>query len=297
MSTVQKFVDRAEQHILVQGAWLLALSLAVGVAVTLWTVWQVRRLRNYAHQVQFGERVAPPEMPGELGELAQAMDNMRERLHDHRHLENTVRVLTHELKGPMAAIAGAAELLHDALPARDREAFALQITAQVQRQRELVERLLELSKLEHRRVLEHSRRLDLGELVDAVLQRAQAQLHQRGLRVLWQQRDAAPIQAEPELLELALANLCPAALGRALLFHAAAGRTGPGRQQGQRFGPGHRARSLGLARLAPGTGAGNAGPEREVVLAAGASLTSPPLQKLRRALTAATQHGRRHQQR
>ncbi len=179
MSTVQKFVDRAERHILAQGAWLLALSLAVGVAVTLWKVWQVRRLRNYAQQVQFGERVAPPKMPGELGELAQAMDNMRERLQDHRHLENTVRALTHELKSPMAAIAGAAELLHDELPARDREAFALQITAQVQRQRELVERLLELSKLEHRRVLEHSRRLDLGELVDAVLQRAQAPLHQR----------------------------------------------------------------------------------------------------------------------
>ena len=124
MRTVQKFVDRAEQKILLQGAWLLGLSLAVGVWVTGWVVWSVRRRRAFAQQVQMGERLAAPRVSGELGELASAMVAMRERLDGRQQLEHTGRALTHELKSPMSAIAGAAELLHDELPAADRERFA-----------------------------------------------------------------------------------------------------------------------------------------------------------------------------
>ncbi|MDB6001000.1 MAG: creC [Rhizobacter sp.] len=207
MSTVAPFVARAEKKMLVQGAWLLGLSLLIGVLVTGWIVWSVRRLRNYAQQVQFGERRLPPALPGELGELANAMVAMRERLEGREQLEDTVRALTHELKSPMAAIAGAAELLHDELPAADREAFADQIQEQVMRQRTLVERMLELSKLEHRRTLDHSAALDLGVCVDAALQRSQGRAQQRRVALQWTQRESAPVQGEAELLEMAIGNL------------------------------------------------------------------------------------------
>ena len=52
-----------------------------------------------------------PRVPGELGDLAQAMARMRERLQGHDVVESTVRALTHELKSPVAAIRGAGELL------------------------------------------------------------------------------------------------------------------------------------------------------------------------------------------
>jgi two-component system sensor histidine kinase CreC len=86
---VQPFVDRAERKILIQGAWLLGLSLLIGVFVTAWIVWSVRRLRAYAQQVQLGERLAPPALSGELGELAKAMQAMRERLDGRAQLEQT----------------------------------------------------------------------------------------------------------------------------------------------------------------------------------------------------------------
>ncbi|MCI5068328.1 MAG: two-component system sensor histidine kinase CreC, partial [Acidovorax sp.] len=50
--TVQRFIDRAERKVFMGGLLLLALSAAVGVAVTLWMVWNVRRLRDYALSVQ-----------------------------------------------------------------------------------------------------------------------------------------------------------------------------------------------------------------------------------------------------
>jgi two-component system sensor histidine kinase CreC len=46
-----------------------------------------------------------------------------------------MRALTHELKSPLTAIGGAAELLHEELPAADRERFVQQVDDQVQRLR------------------------------------------------------------------------------------------------------------------------------------------------------------------
>lgn len=208
LRTVQPFVDRAERKILVSGVWLLGLSLAVGVLVTGWLVWSVRRLRRFALEVQVGERRAPPQLSGELGELAAAMGAMRDRLEDRQHLERTVRALTHELKSPMAAIGAAAELLQDELPAADRQAFARDIQEQVTRQRVLVERMLELSKLEQRRALEHPQALALGEVAAAVAARAETRARQRGVPLQWSRREAAAqVQGDAELLELAIANL------------------------------------------------------------------------------------------
>lgn len=207
LRTVQPFIDRAERQILGNGAWLLGLSLAVGVLATGWVIWSVRRLRHYAQQVQYGERREPPRLSGELGDLAAAMGAMRDRLDGREHLEQTVRALTHELKSPMAAIAAAAELLQDELPSTDREAFATEIQAQVQRQRQLVDRMLELSKLEHRRSLDHAQRVSLADCVEAVRARAAMRARTRGVELRWQQRDRAEVLAAPELLELAIGNL------------------------------------------------------------------------------------------
>ena len=207
IATVQPFIDRAERKIFVAGAWLLGFSLAIGVAVTLWTVHNVRRLRRYAQQARAGERQPVPALPGELGELAQAMGSMRERLEGHAQVEQSMRALTHELKSPLTAIGGAAELLHDELPAADRERFASQVGEQVQRLRALVDRLLELSKLESLQAPEQAEPLRLADLVEEQLAQLAAPLAQRGLHTRWLQKDEGRLQGDRERLALALSNL------------------------------------------------------------------------------------------
>jgi len=207
LATVQQFVDRAERKIAVAGAWLLASSLAVGVAVTLWTVHSVRRLRRYAQQARAGERQPVPSLPGELGELAQAMGAMRDRLEDRARVEQGMRALTHELKSPLTAIGGAAELLHDELPAADREGFALQIGEQVQRLREMVDRLLELSKLESLHAPEQVQPASLPQLVKQQLAALAAPLAQRRLQLRWLHEDETPVPVDAERLAMALSNL------------------------------------------------------------------------------------------
>ena len=207
MATVQQFIDRAEHKIFVSAAWLLALSLAVGLGITLWTVRSVRQLRRYALQARDGQRPAVPALPGELGELAQAMGAMRERLDSRAQVEQGMRALTHELKSPLTAIGGAAELLQDPLPEADRQRFSRQIGQQVQRLRELVDRLLELSKLES---LQAPQALELRSMPASVREQLAlmaAPLAQRQLQLRWLHEDSTPVPVDSELLALALSNL------------------------------------------------------------------------------------------
>jgi len=212
MATVQRFIDRAERRILIAGLSLLLFSLAIGVTVTGWLILNVRRLRDYARRVQAGARESLPQVPGELGDLAHAMEAMRERLEGREHIEQTVRALTHELKSPLAAMRGAGELLHEELAPADRQRFAAQVVEQSERLRELVDRMLELSKLELQRGPAHPERLQLDELLLRLLAREASRIAQRGLQLRWLEREAIVVQADAEQVELALSNLLVNAL-------------------------------------------------------------------------------------
>ena len=217
--TVQRFIDRAEQKVFMGGLLLLALSALVGVAVTLWMVWNVRRLRDYALSVQGpadGERhdpdapptaaLAVPQVPGELGDLARAMDRMRARLEGRDYIEGYVRALTHELKSPVAAIRGAGELLQDDLPATDRTQFATQVVEQSERLQRIIDRLLELSKLEQRHHAEGRAPVALQACAEAAIAQTRGRAAQRGITLV---RAGAGASGpwEAELVTLALTNL------------------------------------------------------------------------------------------
>lgn len=206
VATVQAFIDRAEHKILVSGLWLLAISAAVGVAVTLWVVASVRRLRRYANAMEAGKKLPLPNMPGELGELAQAMQAMRIRVEGREYIEAYVRALTHELKSPLAAIRGAGELLQEPLPETDRQEFTADVLAQTQRLQLLVDRLLELSKLEQRQELLDPQKLRLGDFLASFVARARGERPHVNL-LLAAAGDNAECRIEPDLLTLALNNL------------------------------------------------------------------------------------------
>jgi two-component system sensor histidine kinase CreC len=149
----------------------------------------------------------PPALPGELGDLAQAMDRMRQRLAGREQLEHDVRALTHELKSPLAAIQGASEFLQDELAAADRQRFGQQIDAQVERLRDLVDRLLALSQLENQRAPRQRQPVDLVALSEQVLAEQAARLAQRGLQLDWAAREHQPVWGDPAALALAWSNL------------------------------------------------------------------------------------------
>lgn len=207
-ATVAPFIDRAERKILTSGAWLLGLSLVIGVLATLWIVASVRALARYAEAVEAGRRTPVPALPGELGKLALAMAAMRERLEGQRYIESTVRALTHELKSPLAAIRASGELLREALPAPERERFAQSVVEQSERMHVTVERMLELSKLEQLSAPQHVAPVAVHALFAAAAEHAQLRAEYAQVRVMLEASSPDLVaRGDAELLQLALNNV------------------------------------------------------------------------------------------
>jgi two-component system, OmpR family, sensor histidine kinase CreC len=123
-----------------------------------------------------------------------------------------VRALTHELKSPLTAIQGAAELLGDELPPDDRERFARQIQDQSLRLRDLVDRMLELSRLEGQRAIVNPQPVTLLALIDEVATSHVPLAIQRGVGLVWESRADVTLGGEPDALKLLFSNLWANAL-------------------------------------------------------------------------------------
>lgn len=135
------------------------------IAVFIWLFRPVGQLTDYARAIARGERRAKPEvgLGREVNTLANALHDMRESLEGRKHTDQYVQTLTHELKSPLAAIQGAAELLNEEMPEKDRVRFLENIRNQTARCERLIHRLLELSSLESKTHLEHSHEFNLAE--------------------------------------------------------------------------------------------------------------------------------------
>lgn len=208
-SAVAPFIARSQQTILTYGMLLIGGAAVIGVGCTLWLVFGLRKLRGYARAVAAGERA---EMPlrgaSELAELGRAVETMRLRLEDKQYVEHYIHTLTHEMKSPLAAIGGAAELLQEDMPAADRQRFLGNIRSQSQRLDQLIRKLLALADVEQRRQLEKPAPVDLAEEIGQIVSSLEPRARQRDVRLRWQSPGtAATVTGDAFLLRQAIVNL------------------------------------------------------------------------------------------
>jgi len=138
----------------------------IGV-VFLWLFRPIGQITEYAKAIERGERPAKPPIGigREVNTLARALDSMREVLEGRKYAERYIQTLTHEMKSPLAAIRGAAELLDEDMPRESRSRFIANIRAEGARTERLINRLLELAAIERRTTLDEPAELDLRDIV------------------------------------------------------------------------------------------------------------------------------------
>ncbi|QYY31806.1 two-component system sensor histidine kinase CreC [Cupriavidus pinatubonensis] len=209
------FIERSQRKILLYGLLLMGVAFAVGLVCTLWLVFGLRRLQRYARTVAAGERA---EMPlhgaSELAELGRAVETMRLRLEGKQYVEHYIHTLTHEMKSPLAAISGAAELLQEDMPPADRQRFVANIRGQSQRLAQMIRKLLALAAVEQRQRLDHAERVALLPLLQALVDELEPRARQRGVTFALAP-DAEPALAvlgDPFMLRQAVTNLLENAL-------------------------------------------------------------------------------------
>jgi two-component system sensor histidine kinase CreC len=212
-ASLQPYIERSQTRLTWLGAGLIGLGLLVGGLLSWWLSRSLRRLRDYAQAVSEGRRAELPHMSGgELSQLATAVERMRTQLEGKAYVERYVHTLTHELKSPLAAIRGAVELLESEMPAEQRQRFVANIGNEGARLEQLIERLLNLARVEQRQGLEERVPVPLRELAEELLQARTARIQAAGLRVENRVAPGLCALGERFLLSQALANLLDNAL-------------------------------------------------------------------------------------
>ncbi|MDP3849614.1 MAG: two-component system sensor histidine kinase CreC [Luteolibacter sp.] len=179
-------------------------------AVFIWLFQPIGRITEYARAVERGERPPKPRIGigREVNTLAGALDSMRDSLEDRKYVERYIRTLTHEMKSPLAAIRGAAELIDEDMPAETRRHFLENILAETSRSERLINRLLELSAIESRKSLDAAEDCDLRGIVAAAIDQARPLAEIAGVSVLTEFPPAPqPVHCDAFILRAAVTNL------------------------------------------------------------------------------------------
>ena len=164
---IKDFIDRARKRIAFGGTIVCLAVILFASLVSAWITRPIENLTSYARAVRDGKRVRLPSLgKGEVEDLGLAFEEMRDALEGKQYVEQYVQTLTHELKSPLTAIQGAAELLPEDMPPEKREQFLLNIKRESIRMRQMVERLLELSSIESLKGLETAKELELRQMAE-----------------------------------------------------------------------------------------------------------------------------------
>jgi two-component system sensor histidine kinase CreC len=204
-----QFVQAARRKTL----WVGTISVvAVLLFVVILSVWLVRPFGVFADYVRYVRAQRSFSLRRlsrrALSSVRAAYDEMRDALAGRNYVADYVQTLTHEVKSPLSAIRGAAELLQEPMPDADRARFLANIARETQRIQELVDRMMELTALESRRSLDATAPVALKPLLLELAASAQPAAEARGLHVVVAEGLAdATVEADAFLLQQALSNL------------------------------------------------------------------------------------------
>ena len=208
-TNIAAFVSAAMPRIFRIGAISLAAAIILGLGMSMWVTRQVGRLTRYANNVREGRRVPFPKLARtELKTMGIAFDKMREALDGRAYVEQYVEALTHEIKSPISAIRGAAEIMEDSsITTEQRIRFLSNIQSETHRIQGLVDRMLKLTELEGRRALGSRVPVALAAIVRTILDGAAPALAKKGLRIDSDVAETISVAGDPLLLDLAVSNL------------------------------------------------------------------------------------------
>jgi len=204
-----QFIVDARARTLTVGIASAVALLLFAITMAIWLVRPFGLTRDYIRWLRLQRGFHPWRMLRHAFAMLRAtLREMRDAVTGRNYVADYVQNFTHEIKSPLSAIRGAAELLQEsAMPPAQRERFLGNIARETQRIQEIVERMMELSTLEARRVLDQVAPVALGALLRDIAASAQATAVARGVRLRTELRTHATAEGDAFLLRRAISNL------------------------------------------------------------------------------------------
>jgi two-component system sensor histidine kinase CreC len=207
-TNISEFLENAKPKTFKVGIISVLTAVLLSLSASVWIASPIKRLTIYADHVRKGKRVEFPRLDtSEIGKMGHAFKKMQEALEGKRYVERYIQTLTHEIKSPLSAIRGAAELLEERMKPERRARFLANINNEANRIQDIVDRMLELSELETRETLQKKETTSLPSLVKAVLESKGPMLSKRDLNIHSSIPKGLSVQGDSFLLNQAVGNL------------------------------------------------------------------------------------------
>jgi len=166
LSSVQQYIRSARIRLAIEALSIAALMVLLGWWIASRVSGSIERLTAYVQEARTQPSARPPEsMALEISELGRTFEDLRQALEGKQYVERYTQTLAHEIKAPLSAIRGAAELLAENPPEADRERFLANLRAESERLRQIVDRLLQLASVEARHGRHESELIELEPLL------------------------------------------------------------------------------------------------------------------------------------
>jgi len=207
-ASIQVFLEMAQWDVMALGVVASLALLLIALLTSFWITWPIEKLTQYVHAIRHGERITAPRLGrSEIGALGSAFEEMRVALEGRKYVEEYVQALTHQMKSPLSAIRGAAELLGEDMPIEERRRFTKNICSESARIQDIIDRMLHLSALENRRQLQNVETVNIAELLSDILENMQPVFSDKNLNIQLVNEAPTMISCEVFLVRQAVCNL------------------------------------------------------------------------------------------
>ena len=202
--------------------YIFVISLLFGFLGSYRISRNINRIQKYTSNLFGGEDVLMPDLNNQFNKLARTIRDARADVELKDDVEQYIDTLAHELRTPITGIQLTAENLLTPMSDKQRKRFVENILESNRHMDILVNRLLELSRIERREALKNVEILNIKEAVNTVLNAPSRvkTILDKDLNIDIQVSSNATLNGEKILLEQAIGNI----VNNALDFSPASGK-------------------------------------------------------------------------
>ena len=212
---VAPLMDLLDENYLLQFIfYIFLISLIFGALGSYRISRNIRRIQKYTSSLFSGEDVAMPDLNNQFNKLAKTIENARSEVELKDDVEQYIDTLAHELRTPITGIQLTAENLLVPMSDKQRKRFIENILDSNKHMDLLVNRLLDLSRIERREALKGIESINILKVVNSVLKAPSRtkNIADKDLNIILEINRKSFLSAEKILLEQAIGNIMNNAL-------------------------------------------------------------------------------------
>ena len=212
---VAPLMDLLDQNYLLQFIfYIFLLALIFGALGSYRISRNIRRIEKYTESLFSGEDVSIPNLNNQFDKLAKTIEKARTEVELKDDVEQYIDTLAHELRTPITGIQLTAENLLSPMSDEQRKRFIENILDSNKHMDLLVNRLLDLSRIERREALKRIESLNILQVVKNVLKAPSRvkNISDKNIKIVLEIGGKSFLKAEKILLEQAIGNIVNNAL-------------------------------------------------------------------------------------